>query len=205
MIKISEEKDASAVEKLITEGNTGIIAVGGAVLKKWLGQLGNNNAQQEYYLTDIIAMAVNDGFTIVTSQPQHASEVMGINDRSQLSYLERVYQLEQAQNLMSRGVTLADPARFDVRGIVTELGQDIDIDINVILEGDVSIGNNVKIGANTVIKNSQIADDVVILENCVIEDAVVGRQCRIGPYARLRPQAQLAEQEIGRASRRERV
>lgn len=194
VIKISEEKDASAVEKLITEGNTGIIAVGGAVLKKWLGQLGNNNAQQEYYLTDIIAMAVNDGFTIVTSQPQHASEVMGINDRSQLSYLERVYQLEQAQNLMSRGVTLADPARFDVRGIVTELGQDIDIDINVILEGDVSIGNNVKIGANTVIKNSQIADDVVILENCVIEDAVVGRQCRIGPYARLRPQAQLAEQ-----------
>lgn len=193
VIKITEEKDASEAEKLITEGNTGIIAVGGAKLKKWLGQLSNNNAQQEYYLTDIIAMAVNSGITIVTSQPQDASEVMGINDRNQLSYLERVYQTEQAQNLMAQGVSLADPTRFDLRGKIA-VGQDIEIDINVILEGVVRLGNNVKIGANTVIKNSQIADDVEIKENCVIDNAVIGEACIIGPYARLRPQAKLAEQ-----------
>jgi bifunctional UDP-N-acetylglucosamine pyrophosphorylase/glucosamine-1-phosphate N-acetyltransferase len=193
VVKITEEKDASASEKLITEGNTGIIAVGGAHLKKWLKQLSNNNAQQEYYLTDIIEMAVNDGITIVTSQPQDASEVMGINDRSQLSHLERVYQRQQAQNLMMLGVTFADPARFDLRGEITELGQDIEVDINVILEGEIKIGNKVKIGANTVIKNSQIADNVEIKQNCVIEDAVIGADCVIGPYARLRPETRLAE------------
>lgn len=194
VIKITEEKDATDSEKLITEGNTGIIAVNGVHLKKWLAQLDNNNAQKEYYLTDIIAMAANDGITIATRQPQNASEVMGVNDRSQLSYLERIYQLEQTQKLMKLGVAFADPNRFDLRGRLVKLGQDVEIDINVILVGDISLGNNVKIGANTSIKNSQIGDDVVILENCVIDNAVIGAKSKIGPYARLRPQTHLAEQ-----------
>lgn len=190
--KIVEEKDASTREKLINEVNTGIMAVPGKHLKKWLGQLNNNNAQGEYYLTDIIEMAVIDQITVATHQPETADEVMGVNDRIQLSYLERVYQSEQANSLMQRGVTLRDPLRFDIRGSIETLGQDIEIDINVILEGKNSIGNNVKIGANTQIKNSIIGDNVEILANCMIEEAVIGQGSRIGPYARLRPESILA-------------
>jgi bifunctional UDP-N-acetylglucosamine pyrophosphorylase/glucosamine-1-phosphate N-acetyltransferase len=190
--KIVEEKDASTCEKLINEVNTGIMAVSGKHLKKWLSQLKNNNAQGEYYLTDIIEMAVIDQITVVTHQPETADEVMGVNDRIQLSYLERVYQGEQANSLMERGVTLRDPLRFDIRGSIETLGQDIEIDINVILEGKNRIGNNVKIGANTQIKNSIIGDNVEILANCIIEEAVIGQGSRIGPYARLRPESILA-------------
>ncbi len=191
--KIVEEKDATAEQKLINEINTGIMAVQGKQLKKWLGQLNNRNAQGEYYLTDVIEMAVADQINIVTSQPETEDEVLGVNNRRQLSHLERVYQQEQANSLMEQGVTLKDPMRFDQRGSIESLGQDIEIDINVILEGKNSIGSHVKIGANTQIKNSVIGDHVEILANCVIEDAVIGQGSRIGPYARLRPESVLAE------------
>lgn len=192
VIKIVEEKDASAAEKMISEVNTGIMAVSGVRLKKWLGNLQNNNAQKEYYLTDIIEMAVAEGVSIITSQPKTAEEVMGVNNRLQLAQLERVFQQEQAEYLMEQGVTLRDPARFDLRGSLDSLGQDIEIDINVVLEGKISLGNNVKIGPNTLIKNAVIADNVEILACCVIEDTVIGQGCRIGPYARLRPETVLA-------------
>jgi bifunctional UDP-N-acetylglucosamine pyrophosphorylase / glucosamine-1-phosphate N-acetyltransferase len=190
--KIVEEKDASASEKLIQEVNTGIMAVKGAQLKSWLSLLKNNNAQAEYYLTDIIEMAVNANVSVITSQPITEAEVMGVNNRQQLSYLEKIFQQEQAAGLMEQGVTLRDPARFDLRGSLESLGQDIEIDINVILEGKNTIGSNVTIGANTRIKNSVIADNVAILDNCIIENAVVGAGSRIGPFARLRPETNLA-------------
>ena len=191
--KIVEEKDASITEKKIIEGNTGIMAVQGNKLKKWLNQLSNHNAQGEYYLTDIIEMAVADQITIITTQPESVDEVLGVNNRIQLSHLERVYQQEQAVMLMERGVTLMDPARFDLRGTIVELGIDIVCDVNVIIEGENSIGNNVIIGANTHIKNSSIGDNVEILANCIIENSVVGQGSKIGPYARLRPETVLAE------------
>ncbi|TAL50955.1 MAG: UDP-N-acetylglucosamine diphosphorylase/glucosamine-1-phosphate N-acetyltransferase [Methylovulum sp.] len=193
VVKIVEEKDASVSEKHIHEVNTGIMAMYGGKLKKWLERLTNNNSQSEYYLTDVIEMAVMEGVDIVTGQPETAEEVLGVNNRIQLSQLERAYQQEQANFIMARGVTLKDPLRFDLRGSIASLGQDIEIDINVILEGKVSIGNNVIIGSNTVIKNSIIGDHVEILANCVIEDVVIGRGSRIGPYARLRPETVLGE------------
>jgi len=191
--KIVEEKDASITEKKIIEGNTGIMAVQGNKLKKWLNQLSNHNAQGEYYLTDIIEMAVADQITIITTQPESVDEVLGVNNRIQLSHLERVYQQEQAIMLMERGVTLMDPVRFDLRGTIVKLGIDIVCDVNVIIEGENSIGNNVIIGANTHIKNSIIGDNVEILANCIIENSVVGQGSKIGPYARLRPETVLAE------------
>jgi bifunctional UDP-N-acetylglucosamine pyrophosphorylase/glucosamine-1-phosphate N-acetyltransferase len=191
VLRIVEEKDANETEKQITEGNTGILAVQGKALKKWLSQLDNNNAQGEYYLTDIIALAVADGFEIATSSPKNEDEVLGVNDKLQLAHLERVYQLQQAQNLMRQGVTLRDPNRFDLRGSL-DVGQDVEIDVNVIFEGENKIGNNVKIGANCLIKNATIGDDVIILPNCVIENAQVGANSRIGPFARLRPETVLA-------------
>ncbi len=192
VLKIVEEKDTNADEKLITEGNTGIIATPGNLLKQWLSKLQNSNAQNEFYLTDVIEMAVKDGVQVITNQAVSMDEVLGVNDRSQLAYLERAYQLKQAQNLMLQGVSLRDPSRIDVRGKFTSIGQDIEIDINVIFEGTNSIGNNVVIGANSIIKNAVIGDDVEILANCIIEDATVGSRSRIGPFARLRPQAELA-------------
>lgn len=192
VVRIVEEKDATTGEKQINEINTGIMAIQGRQLKKWLGRLNNNNAQGEYYLTDVIAMAVADEINIVTSQPETEDEVLGVNNRIQLSHLERVYQQEQAYSLMEQGVTLKDPQRFDQRGTIDKLGQDIVIDINVILEGNNSIGSHVKIGPNTQIKNSVIGDHVEILANCVIENAVIGQGSRIGPYARLRPESLLA-------------
>ncbi len=189
--RIVEEKDASQDEKLIKEVNTGIMAVKGSHLKKWLAQLNNANAQGEYYLTDIIEMAVSEKIKVVTHQPETKDEVLGVNNRLQLSYLERVYQQGQAIKLMEQGVTLRDPARFDIRGNLDSLGQDIEIDINVILDGKNSIGSNVTIGANTRIKNSIIGDNVEILDHCVIENAVIGSGCRIGPFARLRPETVL--------------
>ena len=192
VLRIVEEKDANNIEKTIKEANTGILAVQGGALKKWLAQLNNNNAQGEYYLTDIIALAVADGFDIATNSPESEDEVLGVNDKLQLAHLERVYQLQQARQLMQRGATLRDPARFDLRGNIVELGQDVEIDINVVLEGDNKIGNNVKIGANTSIKNTIIGDHVEILSNCVIENAVIGQHSRIGPFARLRPETVLS-------------
>lgn len=194
VLKIVEQKDATDQQQQIMEVNTGILAVKGEQLKSWIAQLENSNAQQEFYLTDVIEMAVNDGIAIKTSQPEYIDEVLGVNNRKQLSHLERVYQSLQADQLMESGVTLLDPSRVDCRGTFVSLGQDISVDINVIFEGNNSIGNNVIIGANTTINNSVIADNVEILANCVIDNAVVGAGSRIGPFARLRPQAELSEQ-----------
>ena len=193
VVKIVEQKDANEVELQIKEGNTGILACKGSQLKQWLSRLGNNNAQNEYYLTDIIEMAVEDGLTIETTQASSQDEVLGVNNRSQLAHLERVYQLEQASALMEKGVTLRDPNRIDVRGKFVELGQDIDVDINVIFEGVNRIASNVKIGPNCLIKNATIGEGVEILANSVIEDASIGPGSRIGPFARLRPQTELAD------------
>ncbi len=189
---ITEEKDASDKIKEINEVNTGILAVKADLLKNWLGQLENNNAQEEYYLTDVIAMAVNDGFIVETTQPDNEHEVMGVNNRLQLAELERYYQQEQANKLMAGGITLADPTRIDIRGELIH-GQDISIDINTVFEGNVSIGNNVSIGANCVIKDSKIADDVVILPMSILDTASVGKGSKVGPFARLRPGAVLSD------------
>ena len=192
VINITEEKDASDEIKKINEVNTGILAVKASLLKNWLSKLENNNAQKEYYLTDIIAMAVKDNFTVHTTQPDNEYEVMGVNNRLQLAELERYYQQEQANKLMAGGISLADPTRIDIRGEITH-GQDISIDINTVFEGNVSIGNNVSIGANCVIKDSKIADDVVILPMSILDNATVGKGSKVGPFARLRPGAVLSE------------
>lgn len=188
---ITEEKDATEEIRKISEVNTGILAAQGGKLKEWLGRLKNNNAQGEYYLTDIIAMAVNDRIAVKTSQASAVEEVEGINNRSQLARIERYYQRQQAEQLMTAGVTLKDPARFDLRGSI-KTGMDVVIDVNVIFEGDVVLGDNVEIGANCVITDSKIADGSVILPNSVIENAVLGYGCTIGPFARIRPDTNLA-------------
>ncbi|MFJ3467889.1 bifunctional UDP-N-acetylglucosamine diphosphorylase/glucosamine-1-phosphate N-acetyltransferase GlmU [Pseudomonas sp. NPDC090201] len=183
---IVEHKDASEAEKAIKEGNTGILAVPGKRLADWLGRLSNNNAQGEYYLTDVIAMAVSDGLTVATAQPLDAMEVQGANDRKQLAELERHYQLRAAHRLMAQGVTLRDPSRFDVRGEVT-VGRDVLIDINVILEGTVVIEDDVYIGPNCVIKDSTLRKGAIIKANSHLEGAIVGEAADAGPFARLRP------------------
>lgn len=191
VINITEEKDASDIVKNIQEVNTGILAVKANYLKKWLGQLDNNNAQAEYYLTDIIALAVTDGLTIHTTQPDNEFEVLGVNSRSQLAQLERVYQLEQANKYMDQGVTFLDPLRVDFRGDIS-FEKDVSVDINVVFEGTVKIGKNVSIGPNCIIKNSTIEDDVQVLAMSIIEDAKIGEASRVGPFSRLRPGADLA-------------
>ena len=183
---IVEQKDANEAERAITEGNTGILALPFAQLGGWMSRLSNNNAQGEYYLTDVIAMAVNDGLVVATEQPHDAMEVQGANDRKQLSELERHYQLRAGRRLMAQGVTLRDPARFDVRGEVT-VGRDVLIDINVILEGNVVIEDDVVIGPNCVIKDSTLRKGVVIKANSHIEGAILGEGSDAGPFARLRP------------------
>jgi bifunctional UDP-N-acetylglucosamine pyrophosphorylase/glucosamine-1-phosphate N-acetyltransferase len=191
---IVEQKDATADQRAITEVNTGILAVRGHHLKQWLTRLTNRNAQKEYYLTDIIAMAVADGIGVETTQPEDETEVLGVNNRVQLAQLERAYQQRQANELMEQGVTLRDPARFDLRGTVDECGRDVEIDINVILEGVIKLGSNVRIGPNVVLRNAEIGDGVEILANSVIEDAKIGSGSRIGPFARIRPETVLADQ-----------
>lgn len=193
VLRIVEEKDASAEERAITEGNTGILAVNGGRLKRWLSRLDNRNAQGEYYLTDVIGMAVQDGVPVRTVEAASVDEVLGVNDRQQLAHLERVYQAARAESLMRDGVTLRDPARFDLRGQIDSMGQDVEIDVNVLLEGRITVGNRVRIGPNTVIRDSEIGDDVEILANSLIEAATVGAGSRIGPFARLRPDTRLGE------------
>ena len=195
--RIVEQKDASAEELTIDEVNTGIMCVPREHLAEWLGGLSNSNAQGEYYLTDVLAMAVADGFDIQVQQPALAVEAEGVNNRGQLATLERAHQRNIADQLMVDGVTLRDPSRLDVRGRVTH-GRDCEIDINVIIDGDVTLGNRVRIGANCVLRNAVLGDDVEILENCVIEDATVGAASKVGPFARLRPGAELVgEAHIG--------
>lgn len=183
---IVEHKDATAEQRLISEGNTGILAVPGKRLADWLGRLSNSNAQGEYYLTDVIAMAVADGLVVATEQAADEMEVLGANDRIQLSQLERHYQFRAARRLMLQGVTLIDPARFDLRGDVT-VGRDVSIDINVILEGQVVIEDGVQIGPNCVIKNSTLRKGAIVKANSHLEGAEVGEGADCGPFARLRP------------------
>lgn len=191
--RIVEEHDASPDERVIREVNTGVLACRGWALKQWLARLDNLNAKGEYYLTDIIHMAAADGQRIAVSQAADPGEVLGINTQSQLAVAERIYQSRQAQELMDQGVTLLDPARFDQRGEVGIDGQDIEIDVNVILEGRVRLGSRVKIGANVYLRDCVLADDVVILPNCYLERAEIGAGSRIGPFARIRPETRLAD------------
>ncbi len=192
VLGIVEQKDATGEQLNIQEVNTGILAAKASVLDELLGRIDNNNAQGEYYLTDIFSLAVEQGMTVTTHQPDHVWETAGVNSRLQLAELERIYQLNQADDLMTAGVTLRDPQRIDVRGNLT-VGQDSIIDINCLFEGDVTIGENVEIGPNCIISNATIASGTVIKANTVIEDSVVGKNCTLGPFARLRPGAELAE------------
>lgn len=191
--KIVEQKDATEDELSIKDINSGILSVPGDKLHQWLGELQPNNAQGEYYLTDIFHMAVRDGVSVNTESVSDEAEITGVNDKVQLAQLERDYQLRCVEELMRQGVTFFDPKRFDLRGKIKQLGEDVSIDINVVLEGVISIGNNVSIGPNCVIKNSSIADNVQILANSVLEDAELGQHCTIGPFARVRPGSILSD------------
>ncbi|WP_068828728.1 bifunctional UDP-N-acetylglucosamine diphosphorylase/glucosamine-1-phosphate N-acetyltransferase GlmU [Pseudomonas sp. BMS12] len=194
---IVEHKDASEAQRAIREGNTGILAVPGKRLGDWLGRLSNSNAQGEYYLTDVIAMAVADGLVVATETAKDEMEVLGANDRIQLAQLERYYQQRAARSLMVQGVTLLDPARFDLRGEVT-VGRDVLIDVNVILEGQVVIEDNVQIGPNCVIKNSTLRKGAIVKANSHLEGAELGEGADCGPFARLRPGAKLgAKAHVG--------
>lgn len=190
---IVEHKDASDAQRQIKEINTGIYCVSNAKLHQWLPQLSNNNAQGEYYLTDIVAMAIADGLEVASVEPERAFEVEGVNDRIQLAALEREFQAYQAKLLMQQGVHIIDPSRFDLRGKLTA-GQDVRIDINVIIEGDCELGNNVEIGAGCVIKNTKIASGTKVQPYSIFDNAVVGEDTQIGPFARLRPGAKLANE-----------
>ena len=189
---IVEQKDASTEQLKVTEVNTGVLALKTEQLKQWLPQINNNNAQGEYYLTDLIALARNNGVSVETKQPQSVEEVEGVNNRIQLSTLERFYQKQQAEKLMVAGVTLADPGRIDVRGNLST-GNDNYIDINVVFEGNVTLGSNVTIGPNCQIIDSAIGDGVEIKANTVIEQSTVANHSVVGPFARLRPGTVLAE------------
>ncbi|RJX31314.1 MAG: UDP-N-acetylglucosamine diphosphorylase/glucosamine-1-phosphate N-acetyltransferase [Oxalobacter sp.] len=191
--RIVEQKDASAAEKAVTEINTGIMVIPTPKLKEWLAALSNNNAQKEYYLTDIVAMAVRDGVSVVSAQPGAIWETLGVNSKVQLAELERIHQRSVANSLLEQGVTLADPARIDVRGTLT-CGRDVFIDVNCIFIGQVTLGNGVTINANCVIKDAMIMNGTLVREFSHIDEAEVGSHSIIGPYARLRPGACLGEE-----------
>jgi bifunctional UDP-N-acetylglucosamine pyrophosphorylase/glucosamine-1-phosphate N-acetyltransferase len=192
IVRIVEQKDATDDERAICEINTGILVAPTASLKRWLASLSNNNAQGEYYLTDIVARAVADGVPVVSTQPAAVWETLGVNSKVQLAELERVHQGNIANKLLEQGVTLADPARIDVRGTLS-CGRDVSIDVNSIFEGRVELEDGVTIGAHCVIRNARIAKGASIKPFCHIEDAVIGAHSVIGPYARLRPGTELAE------------
>jgi len=191
--RIVEHKDADDAMLAIREVNTGILLLPALQLADWLAALSCDNAQGEYYLTDLVAMAVSGGWAMHTAQPDDALEAEGVNNRLQQATLERAWQRRAAEALMTEGVSFADPARFDLRGSL-RCGRDVSIDVNVIVHGEVVLGDRVHIGANTVLRNVRVADDVLILENCVLEGADIGAGSRIGPFARLRPGAELVGQ-----------
>ncbi len=191
IVRIVEEKDASAQEKSIREINTGLLAASTPRLRQWLGDIGNDNKQKELYLTDITALAVSDQATLAAVAPDQYFEVLGVNSKAQLARLERIYQWEHAQKFMQQGVTIVGPARIDVRGTLS-CGRDVTIDVGCVFEGHVVLGDRVSIGANCVIRESHIGPDSNILPFSHIDDAVMGTGCRIGPYARLRPGNRLA-------------
>lgn len=190
---IVEHKDASEAQRQIQEINTGIYCVSNAKLHEWLPKLSNNNAQGEYYLTDIVAMAIADGLEVASVEPELAFEVEGVNDRVQLAALEREFQNFQAKQLMQQGVHLIDPTRFDLRGNLNA-GKDVRIDINVIIEGDCELGDGVEIGAGCILKNTKIAAGTKVQPYSVFDQAIVGEDAQIGPFSRLRPGAILANE-----------
>jgi len=191
--KIVEQKDATKKELKIRECNTGVMAAPARLLKKWLKGLRNDNAQGEYLLTDVVAMAARDKVAVNPLVIENVIEVLGVNDKTQLAELETALRRQVTRNLMIAGVTVVDPARLDVRGTLTH-GTDVHIDVNVVLEGTVKLGDRVRIGPNCVIRNSEIGDDTEIFPNCVIESAVIGRSCNIGPFARTRPTSTLGNE-----------
>lgn len=193
VIAIVEEKDASESEHQICEINTGIMVVPNQFLHNWLPKLQNKNSQKEYYLTDIVKMAVTDGVKVDATHPEHAWETLGINSKVQLAALERIYQDETAGRLLDQGVTLSDPSRIDIRGQLF-CGSDVSIDINCIFEGAVQLGDGVRVGANCILKNTKIQAGTQIAPFSLIEDAEIGKDCRIGPYARIRPGTHLSDE-----------
>jgi len=189
--KSVEERDANEVEKAITEINTGVICAPARRMKSWLARLNNDNSQGEYYLTDVLGMAVSDGVAVHGIKADNQEEVMGINDKKQLAEAERALQKRLVEALQAEGVTFADPARVDIRGHL-KCGRDVFIDVNAIFEGDVSLGDNTRIESNNLIRNSEIGAGTVIHSNCHIEDSKTGEACEVGPFSRLRPGAELA-------------
>ena len=189
---IVEEKDATDEQRAIKEINTGIMAFPVARLHQWLPRIKPNNAQNEFYLTDVIRLAREDGCDVATHAISDEKEAAGVNDRVQLAELERHYQLRSARKLMQQGVTLRDPARFDVRGVL-EAGRDIEIDVNVICVGKVKLGNKVRIGPNCILRDCEIGDGSVIHANSVIGESTIGAGCDIGPFARIRPGSELED------------
>lgn len=192
VVAIVEQKDATDAQKAITEINSGIYCVDNALLHKYLPILSNDNTQGEYYLTDIVKLAVADGVTIATIAPEHEFEIEGVNDRIQLAALERTYQAHQIHALQIAGVQFADPSRVDIRGTLTA-GNDVFIDINTVFIGDVSLGDGVRIDAGNVISNTSIGAGTHIKPNCVIDDSIIGADVAIGPFAHLRPKTVLAD------------
>jgi len=192
VLRSVEHKDATAAELRIDEVNTGFLVADRVRLDSWLAGIGNRNTQGEYYLTDVFASAVGEGVEIATSQPQTRDEICGINDRGQLAALERILQRRQAEDLMRSGVTLADPARLDIRGQL-RTGEDVSIDVNVIIEGDVRLAAGVSIGPNCLLRDCTLGPGTQVFANSIIESAVVGAEARIGPFSRLRPEAKLAD------------
>ena len=189
---IVEDKDATPEQLSINEVNTGIMAIPGNKISSWINNLKNNNAQHEFYLTDIVSMAVKEDTSVIHVQPQIAIEVEGVNSRVQLMELERTRQQQLATNLMVKGVTIIDPSRLDIRGEI-KAGQDITLDINVVLEGDVELADNVQIEPGCVIRNSIIGEGAIIKAHSILENAVVAAGCEVGPFARLRPGTELQE------------
>lgn len=192
LLAVVEDKDADAEQRAINEINTGVLAAPAALLRRWLPQVENNNKQGEYYLPDILGLAVREGVGVASCQVETEIEMLGVNDRVQLNQVEREYQLRQAQQLMRAGVTLADAGRFDVRGQL-ECGDDVYIDVNAVFSGKVTLGNGVRIGANCVLQDTHVGDGVEIKPFSHLEEAVIGPNCVIGPFARLRPGTVLAE------------
>ncbi len=195
--RIVEEKDANNEQRRIKEVNTGFLAAKGKDLKRWLHQINPDNAQAEYYLTDCVSLAVNEGGKVDAVVCEDSIEVKGVNNRKQQAELERAYQNSQAEALMQAGVTLLDPNRIDVRGSL-RVGKDVLIDVNAVFTGNVTLGNNVCIEAGCVIHNSHIADNVTIKAHSVLESATIGENCDVGPFARIRPETVLkANAKVG--------
>jgi bifunctional UDP-N-acetylglucosamine pyrophosphorylase/glucosamine-1-phosphate N-acetyltransferase len=193
VLKIVEQKDASKSQLKIRECNTGVLAAPAKLLKKWIARLRNDNKQGEYLLTDIVAMAVKDKVKVSPLVAPTVAEVLGINDKVQLAEVEALRRAQVAKDLMLAGVTLADPARVEVRGTLKH-GMDVFIDVNVVFEGDVTLGDRVRIGPNSVIRNAKIGDDTEIFASCAIDGADIGAKCIVGPFARLRPTTTLANE-----------